>query len=65
MIFIKILLKSILMLNCYSLTQTVLLMKENQKMFINNLSGKICLTLVVIQKIQSFLMRLITKLLVK
>ena len=29
------------------------------------LSGKICLTLVIIQKIQSFLMRLIKKLLVK
>ena len=29
------------------------------------LSGKICLTLVIIQKIQSFLMRQITKLLVK
>ena len=31
----------------------------------NFLSGKICLTLVIIQKIQSFLMRLIKKLLVK
>ena len=29
------------------------------------LSGKTCLTLVIIQKIQSFLMRLIKKLLVK
>ena len=29
------------------------------------LSGKICLTLVIIEKIQSFLMRLIKKLLVK
>ena len=32
---------------------------KNQKMFMKNLSGKICLTLVIIQKIQSFLMRLI------
>ena len=48
------------------LTQTALLMKQNQKMFMRNfLSGKICLTSVIIQKIQSFLMRLIKKLLVK
>ena len=31
----------------------------------NFFSGKICLTLVIIQKIQRFLMRLIKKLLVK
>ena len=31
----------------------------------NFLSGKICLTLVIIQKIQSFLMRLVKKLLGK
>ena len=47
--------KNNLMLNCYLLTPTVLLMKQNQKMFMKNfLSGKIYLTLVVIQKIQSF-----------
>ena len=41
-------------------------MKQNHKMFKNSfLSGKICLTLVIIQKIQSFLMRLIKKLLAK
>ena len=35
-------------------------------MFMKNfLSGKICLTLVIIQKIQSFLMRLVKKLLGK
>ena len=34
--------------------------EKNQKMFMKNfLSGKICLTLVIIQTIQSFLMRLI------
>ena len=34
--------KKNLMLNCYLLTQTVLFMKENQKMFIKNfLGGKI------------------------
>ena len=43
------------MLNCYLLTQTVLLMKENQKMLMKNfLSTNICLALVTIQKIQSF-----------
>ena len=58
--------KKILMLNYRLLTQTVLLMKQNQRMFIRSfLSGKICLTLVTIQKIQSFLMRLIKKLLEK
>ena len=37
-----------------------------KEMFIKNfLSGKICLTLVIIQKIQNFLMRLIKKLLAK
>ena len=42
-----------MMLNCYLLTQTVLLMKQNQKMFMKNfLSIDICLTLVTIQKIQ-------------
>ena len=36
------------------------------KMFMRSfVSGKICLTLVIIEKIQSFLMRLIKKLLVK
>ena len=55
--------KKNLMLNCYLLTQTVLLYEE---LFMKNfLSGKICLNLVIIQKIQGFLMRLIKKLLVK
>ena len=45
------------MLNCYLLTRTILLMKLNQKMFMKNfISGKIYLTSVIIQKIQSFLM---------
>ena len=53
------------MLN-YLLTQTVLLMKYNQKIYMKSfLSGKIWLTLVTIQKVQSFLMRLIKKLLEK
>ena len=44
--------KKKLMLNCYLLTQTVLLTKQNQKMFIKNfLSIKICLILVTIQKV--------------
>ena len=50
------------MLNCCLLTHIVLLMKEFIKSF---LSGKICLTLVTIEKIQIFLMRLIKKLLAK
>ena len=42
------------------------LLFTDTEMFMKNfLSGKICLTLVIIQKIQSFLMRLIKKLLVK
>ena len=50
---ITTLLKNTLTLNCYLLTQTVLLMKQNQKMFMKNfLSIDICLTLVTIQKIQ-------------
>ena len=41
--------KKILMLNCNLLTQTVLLMQQNQNMLMKNfLSGKICLTLVTI-----------------
>ena len=36
MIFITTLFKKNLMLNCYLLTQTVLLMKQNQKMFMKN-----------------------------
>ena len=47
-----------LTLNCYLLTQIVLLMN-------NLLSTNICLTLVTIQKIQRFLIRPIRKLLVK
>ena len=39
------------MLNCCLLTQTVLLMKSNQKMFMNYfLSGKVSLILVTFQK---------------
>ena len=50
----------------FLMTQTALPMKQNQKIFMKNfLSGKICLTLVTIEKIQSFLMRIIKKLLVK
>ena len=50
----------------FTVLDLVLLMKENQKMFMKNFLGvKICLTLVTIQKIQSFLMRLIKKLLAK
>ena len=42
-------------MNCYLLTQTVLRMKSNQKMFMNNfLSASICLTL-AIQKTLSFM----------
>ena len=66
MIFITILLKKELLLNSYLLTQIVLLMKQNQKMFMKNfISEKIYLTLAIIQKIQSFLMSLIKTLLVK
>ena len=40
--------------------------EEDQKIFMKNfLSAKICLNLVIIQKIQSFLMKLIKKLLAK
>ena len=47
-------------MNCYLLTQTVLLMKKNQKIFMKSfLSTNICLVSVTIQKIQKFLMRLI------
>ena len=61
--FIK---NSFFILSCYLLTKTVLLIKKNQKMFMKSfLSGKICSTLVTIQKIQTFLMRLIKKLLAK
>ena len=60
------LLNNTLMLICYLLTQTVLLIKSNQKMFMKNFfSANICLTLVAIQKIQSFSIQLIKKLLVK
>ena len=66
MIFITTLLKKKLMLNYDLLTQPVLLREENQKMFMKNfLRGKICLILVTIQRIQSFLMRQIKKLLAK
>ena len=64
---IKTLLKNRLMLNCYLLTQTVLLMKcKHQKMFMKIfLSTYIYLTLVTFQKIQFFFKRLVKKLLVK
>ena len=53
------------MLNCCLLTQAVLFMKYNQRMFmIIFLSTSIYLILVTIQKIQSFLILLIKKLLV-
>ena len=52
--------KNTLTMNCYLLTQTVLLMKKNQKIFMKSfLSTNICLVSVTIQKIQKFLMRLI------
>ena len=38
---------------------------KSENVYVNFLSEKICLTLVIIQKIQSFLMRLIKKLLAK
>ena len=47
-------------------TKTVLLMKKNQKMFMKNLlSTSVCLISVTIQKIQSFLMRRMKKVLKK
>ena len=55
MILITTLVKSTLTLNCYLLTQTVLRMKSNQKMFMKNfLSTSICLTLEIAQKTQKF-----------
>ena len=69
MIFITILFTKILMLNCYLLTQTVLLMKyENvyEELFKwKDLFDLDLFILVIIPKIQSFLMRLIKKLLAK
>ena len=54
------------MLGSYFPTQTVLLMKKNQKIFMKSfLDGNIYLTLVTFEKIQIFLMRLIKKLLEK
>ena len=56
--------KKMLMLNCYLLSQKVLLMKQNQKILMKSfLNEKICLTLVTIQKMESFLVRQIKKLL--
>ena len=55
MILITTLVKNTLTLNCYLLTQTVLRMKSNQKMFMKNfLSTSICLTLEIAQKTQKF-----------
>ena len=43
-------------LNCYLLTQTVSLMKSNQKMFMKNfLNTNICLTVAIFQKDLSFM----------
>ena len=62
--FIATLLKDILVLKSYLLTQTVLRMKSNLKMFMNNLlSTNTCLILVTTRKIQRFLIRLTKKLL--
>ena len=48
--------KNILTLNCYLLTQTVLRMKSNQNIFMNNfLSANTCSISVTIQKIKRFL----------
>ena len=58
--------KKNLTLNCYLLTQTVLRMKSNQKIFMKSfLSTNNCLISVTIQKIQSFSISLIKKLLAK
>ena len=65
MTFITTLLKKKLMLNYDLMTQPVLLREENQMFIKNFLRGKICLILVTIQRIQSFLMRQIRKLLAK
>ena len=55
MILITTLVKNTLTLNWYLLTQTVLRMKSNQKMFMKNfLSTSICLTLEIAQKTQKF-----------
>ena len=55
---ITTLLKGILMLNCYLLTQTVLLMKSNEKMLTKNfLNTNIYLISATIQMIQSFLIK--------
>ena len=55
MILITTLVKNTLTLNCYLLTQTVLRMKSNQKMFMKNfLSTSICLTLEIAQKTPKF-----------
>ena len=59
---ITTLLKKILMLDCNLLTQTVLIMKLNQKMFMKNTNP--CLTFVNIIN-QNFLIQLTTKLLPK
>ena len=59
---ITTLLKKILMLDCNLLTQTVLIMKLNQKMFMKNTNT--CLTFVNIIN-QNFLIQLTTKLLPK
>ena len=62
MISITILSKRILLFtDTDSLTYEI----KSKHVYKSFLSGKICLTLVIIQKIQSFLMRLIKKLLVK
>ena len=48
--------KKTLTLNCCLLTQIVLLMKSNQKIFMKNfLNANICLPLVIFQKTKSFM----------
>ena len=67
MVLIIILFKRILMMNCYLLTDTDSLTYEikSKNVYEEFLSGNIYLTLVIIQKIQSFLIRLTKTLLVK
>ena len=67
MVLIIILFKRILMMKCYLLTDTDSLTYEikSKNVYEEFLSGNIYLTLVIIQKIQSFLIRLTKTLLVK
>ena len=66
MIFITILLKRNFNTELlFTDTDSVIYKIKSEKFMKNFSNGKICLTLVITQKIQSFLMRLIKKLLVK